>query len=304
MRVIITGGTGLIGSALAKSLAADGHEVILLTRNPEKPSKDLPAGVKLCRWDARTAEGWGELADGAGAIVNLAGSNLSSGRWTESRKREILESRILAGQAVVEAVQKAAQKPGMIVQASAVGYYGPHGDEEVTEKTPPGNDFQADVCKQWEASTEAVEKLGVRRVMIRSGVVLSRKGGALPRQALPFRLFVGGPVGFGRQYYPWIHIDDEVAAIRFLIEDQKNSGPYNLSAPNPLTNRGFGRVLAQVLKRPFWMPVPEFALKILFGEMSVILLKGQRELPKKLLKYGFRFRFREAKEALQDLYSR
>ncbi len=303
MRVIITGGTGLIGSALAHSLVADNHEVIVLTRHPGTHPKNLPVEVRLCRWDARSSEGWGELADGAGAIVNLAGANLSSGRWTEKKKKIILESRVNAGKAVVQAVRQASQKPGVIIQASAVGYYGPHGQEEVIEEMPPGGDFLAQVCQQWEASTAEIENLGVRRAVIRTGVALSRKGGALPLMALPFRLFAGGPIGSGRQYIPWIHMDDEIAAIRHLIGDSQAHGPYNLSAPNPLTNRDFGKALARVLMRPYWIPVPALIFKILFGEMSIILLEGQKEIPRKLLKNGFNFRFLEAREALQEIYA-
>ena len=300
MRIIITGGTGLIGSALAANLANDGHEVILLSRAPERAAL-LPSGVRAERWDGRTATGWGPLADGAGAIVNLAGEGIASGRWTEERKRRIRESRVNAGQAVVEAVKAAVKKPGVVIQSSAVGYYGVHDDEEISESTPAGSDYLAGVAVAWENSTAPMETLGVRRAIIRTGVVLSKKGGALPQMLLPFKLFAGGPLGSGKQWLPWIHIADEVSAIRFLMENRRASGPFNLCAPNPLTNAEFGRVVGRVIGRPAMMPTPAFALRLVFGEMATVLLDGQRQMPKRLIELGFAFRFPSAEAALRDI---
>jgi len=300
MRILITGGTGLIGRALAADLVREGHEVIVLSRHPERAS-DMPSGVRVQGWDARTAEGWAHLADGADAIVNLAGENLAAGRWTAERKRRIRESRVNAGRAVAEAVEAASRKPRVVVQASAVGYYGPCGDEEITEEHPPGNDFLARVCVEWEASTAAVEEMGVRRPVIRTGVVLSATEGALPRMLPPFRFGLGGPLGSGRQWFPWIHLADEVGAIRFLIEHAEAGGPFNLSAPNPVTNAEFTRALGRVLGRPTFMRVPAFALRLLFGEMGTVLLEGQRAVPKRLLEAGYTFRFTEVEAALGDL---
>lgn len=302
MHVIVTGGTGLIGQALARSLVADGHRVTVLSRQPEKKQR-LAEEISVVGWDGRSAQGWGDLVNQADAIVNLAGENIASGRWTKERKRRILESRMDAGRAVVEAVQAATSKPSVVIQASAVGYYGPRGDEIVTEDTPPGSDFLAQVCVAWEASTEPVEQFGVRRAIVRTGVVLSTCGGALPRMALPFQFFVGGPVGNGRQYLPWIHIDDEVGAIRFLLEHENASGPFNLTAPSPVTNREFSKTLAKALKRPAWAPVPAFVLRLLFGEMATVLLDGQRAVPKRLQEAGYVFRFVELLPALQDLFT-
>ncbi len=303
MRVIVTGGSGLIGRALAGSLAASGTEVVILSRDPNR-ALGLPSGVRAERWDGRTAAGWGPLAEGAEAIVNLAGENLSARPWTPEQKRRILESRLNAGQAVVEAVEAASQKPRVVVQASAVGYYGFHGDEEIAEADPPGDDFLARVCVDWEASTARVEALGVRRAIIRSALVLSAKGGALPRMMMPFRMFVGGPLGSGQQWYSWIHIADEVAAIRFLMDNGAARGPFNLSSPHPVTNAQFARVLGRVLGRPALIPTPAFALKLVFGEMGSVLLKGQRVVPRRLLEMGFSFRFPELEPALRDLLSR
>jgi hypothetical protein len=305
MRIILTGGTGLIGRALAADLAGDNHEVILLSRAPERVA-GLPAGVRAERWDARTAEGWGALADGADAIVNLAGESISGqgfipGRWTTERKRRIRESRLNAGRAVVQAVESSSSKPRVVIQASGAGYYGPHGDEDVTEEMPAGNEWFEKVAVEWEASTAQVETLGVRRAIIRSGVVLSIEGGALPRLLLPFRFFVGGPLGSGRQWFPWIHIADEVRAIRFLIENPTAGGPFNLTAPNLLTNAEFSQVIGRVFRRPAFVPVPAFALRLLLGEMSMVLLEGQKAISQRLQDSGFTFRFPEAEVALRDL---
>jgi uncharacterized protein len=300
MRVIITGGTGLIGRPLAAGLASDGHEVIVLSRNPAGV-RGLPANITVETWDAHTAAGWGRLADGAGAIINLAGENIGEGRWTPERKQRIVESRLHAGQAVVEAVQTAVVKPHVLIQASAVGYYGPHGDEELTEDAPAGNDFPARVAVDWEAVTAPVEALGVRRVIIRSGVVLAREGGALPRMALPFRLFGGGYYGNGRQWLSWLHIADEVEGIRFLLENEAARGVFNLTSPQPLTSRGFAQALGRAMNRPDWLPVPGFAFRLLFGEMATMLLDGQRVLPRRLLDLGFQFQYPEATAALRNL---
>lgn len=305
MRVLITGGTGLIGSALAAELAQAGHEVIVLTRNPDK-AQGLPAGVRAERWDGRTAQGWGHLADGAGAIVNLAGASIAGegflpSRWTPERKRLILQSRLDAGRAVVDAVQAAAHKPGVVIQSSGIGIYGFAGDRVLDESTPAGADWLAQVAVQWEAATAPVEAMGVRRAIIRTAVVFSRAGGVLPLMLLPFRLFVGGPIGGGRQYVPWIHIADEVGAIRFLIENPDASGPFNLVAPDVMTNAEVSRIIGQVLRRPSWFPLPAFAMRLLFGEVATLLLEGQRALPKRLQEFGYRFRFPTLEGALRDL---
>lgn len=301
MRVLITGGTGLIGQELSRALVAEGHEVIVLTRAPEKAQR-VPAGVKLQKWDGQSAEGWGELADGAGAIVNLAGAGIADKRWSRERKQEIRQSRINVGKAVLEAIAAAPAKPDVLIQASAVGYYGTHtGDAQVTESFSPGGDFLSKVCFDWEASTAAVKQYGVRRAVIRTGVVLSNEGGAFPKQVLPFKLFVGGPVGSGKQWYPWIHIEDEVRAIQFLIANDKAEGPFNLCAPNPVTNKEFSKLIGEILGRPSFLPAPAFALKLLFGEMAVVLLEGQRAVPQRLLELGFQFKYETAQAALQNL---
>jgi uncharacterized protein (TIGR01777 family) len=305
MRVVITGGTGLIGRALSANLAADDHEVIVLSRAPEQVT-NLPKGVRAERWDARTAEGWGHLADGAGAIVNLAGASLAGEgffptRWTDERLRIISESRIDTGRAVVEAVEQAEQKPLVVVQSSAVGYYG-FRDEVVAEEAAPGDDWGARfTAETWEPSTASVEQMGVRRVVVRSGVVFSTEDGALPRLLLPFRLFAGGPMGSGKQWYSWIHIQDEARALRFLIETGEAKGAFNLTAPDSITNGQLAKLIGKIMGRPAFIPVPGFAMRTVFGEVADVVLKGQRVVPRRLLDLGFEFRFPTAEAALKDL---
>jgi uncharacterized protein len=302
MRVVITGGSGLIGSEVARDLGGAGHEVVILTRDPAKAGP-LPPNTRAVRWDGKTAEGWGSLLDGDTGIVHLAGEGIASGRWTSEKKRRIRDSRVDSGKAVLEAIRQAKVKPRVLLQGSAVGYYGPCGDEAVTEHHAPGpaSDFLADVCIAWEASTAEAEALGVRRALLRTGIVLSKKGGALPKMALPFRMMAGGPLGNGRQWVPWIHIADEVGAIRFLLEHEDARGAFNLSAPNPLRNRDFSRALGKALHRPALAPAPSFALRAVLGEMADMLLEGQRAVPQRLLEAGYVFRYPEALPALRGL---
>ena len=305
MRVIITGGTGLIGGALAKSLAADGHEVIVLSRNPQ--AHKLPDGVKAAQWDGQTAVSWGHLADGADAVINLAGENLAGNgllpaRWTAERKRRILQSRLDAGRAVVEAVTAAARKPRVVVQSSGIDYYGARDDEFITEASPAGKDgFLANVTVDWEASTAAVAAQGVRQIIIRTGVVFSAEGGPFKTLVLPFKFFAGGPLGSGRQWMSWIHLEDEVRAIRFLLEQETAVGPYNLCAPQPLTNRDMAKTIGKVMGRPSFIPAPAFVLRLLLGEVADVVLDGRRAQPQRLQEMGFVFHYPDAQTAVRDL---
>lgn len=300
MRILITGGTGTIGRRLVDHLIRHGHLVTVVSRQAYKPA-NLPAKIIFAQWDAKTAAGWGHHLENVDAIVNLAGAGIGDARWTEERKRVIRDSRVEAGKAIVEAVGAASNKPKVLIQSSAVGYYGPRKDEVVTEESGPGSDFLAEVCEDWEASTEPVEEMGVRRVVTRGGVVLDTRGGAFPRMLLPFRLFAGGPVGNGRQWFSWIHYYDTVNAMRFLIENESASGPINLTAPEPLQNRDFVRFVGKVMKRPAFAPVPGFVLKLMFGELSSTLLTGQRVVPKRLQELGYEFKFPTVEVALADL---
>ncbi len=305
MRILITGGTGLIGRALIDLLLPEGHDIIVLSRNPARAA--LPAGVRVAGWDARSAQGWAHLAEGADAIVNLAGESIAGAgaipaRWTAARKRRILESRLHATQAVVEAIDQVRTKPRVLVQGSAVGYYGGRVDDVVLdEEAPPGDDFLAEVAMQWETASAPVEAMGVRCAIARTGLVLSAAGGSLPPTLLPFKLFLGGPLGHGLQWWPWIHIRDEARALVFLITEPRAAGPFNLTAPNPVTNREFAHALGQVMGRPSLLPTPAFVLRLALGEMADLLLKGQRAIPKRLLALGFEFEFPELDMALRDL---
>jgi uncharacterized protein (TIGR01777 family) len=264
----------------------------------------VPNGVRVEKWDGCTAQGWGALVNGATALVNLAGESIGipPPPWTAERKRSIRDSRINAGKAIFEAVRAANEKPRVVIQSSAVGFYGARGDEIIVEKNSAGNDFLSQVAVEWEASTAEVESLGVRRVVIRTGLPLDKTGGVFPFLVLPFKLFFGGRIGSGKQFLAWIHLADAVREIRFLIENESARGAFNLTAPNPLPNADFGRVLARVLRCPFWFPVPAFALKLALGEMAeLLLLNGQRVVPERLLQAGFKFQFADAESALEDV---
>lgn len=300
MRFIILGGSGLIGRALSRTLSQAGHEVVVVSRSPERvPPMER---VSAAGWDGHSAEGWGELVDGADGIVNLAGESIGAGRWSEARKQRIVRSREQAGTAIVEAVRAATRKPGVVFQISGVGYYGIVDNRPFTESDPPGNDFLASVAVRWEAATRPVEEEGVRRVIARTGVVLTPQGGVLPQMMLPFRLFVGGPLGTGRQWVSWIHLEDTVRGIQFMLENPACTGVYNLTSPQPVTNAEFGKILGRVLRRPYWLPVPALALRVILGEMSTLVLEGQRVIPTRLLEEaGFQFRFAQLESALRDL---
>ncbi|MCH9649859.1 MAG: TIGR01777 family oxidoreductase [Deltaproteobacteria bacterium] len=300
MRVIIAGGSGLIGRALTAKLAQEGHEIFILSRNPEKV-QGLPSGASAFGWDGRTSHGWGPLVDGDTALVNLAGENVGAGRWTALRKQRIEESRLDAGRAVCEAVAKAKELPKVLLQSSAVGFYGSRGDLPLEESACPGDDFLARTCLAWEASTEPVAKAGVRRVILRTGVVLSRTGGAFPKLLMPFRFFAGGRLGDGKQWLPWIHLQDEVRAIRFLLLRETAEGPYNLAAPAPVTNAELTTWLAKLTGRPAWLPAPRFGMRLALGEMAEMVLGSQRASAARLLQEGFEFRFPEIESALRDL---
>ena len=302
MKTIITGGTGLIGRALAAHLADNGHEVVALTRDPGRARGSVDSRAKLVRWDGRSADGWGEHAADTDAIVNLAGENIGGSRWTEAFKKRVVESRLNAAAAVVDAVARASVKPKVVVQASGIGAYGDTGDAVVDEESPLGAGFLADVVRRWEPAIEPVKEHGVRVCAIRTGVVLAAGGGALPQLTLPFKLFAGGTIGAGRNWMPWIHLADQVRAIAFLIETESLEGPVNLCAPSPVRAREFNRLIGKAMRRPSWLPVPAFAVRTVLGEMAdELILSGQNARPRKLTDAGFVFRFAEAGEALVDL---
>lgn len=302
MNILVLGGSGLIGRAFTQEMCAAGHYVTILSRRPDK----VQAGEAQVRaWDGVSELGWTDLVETADAVVNLAGENIGAAVWTPNRKQRILQSRLSAGRAVEAAVRSARRKPAVVMQSSAVGYYGPAaGTRELKEDEPAGVDFLASVAEQWENASQGVEAYGVRRIVIRIGVVLDRTEGILPRFLLPFRLFAGGPIGSGRQVISWIHLADQVAAMRFLLENEESNGAYNLCSPFAVSNAEFGKELARLLKRPYWLPVPGFALRLILGEMSTLVLDGQRVVPARLTAEGFTFRFSRLRTALEDLLNR
>lgn len=308
MKVIVTGGTGVIGWKLSAQLLANHHDVHFLSRNPDEYRTKVLNGVQLHKWDGNTGEGWSQLIDSNTAIVNLAGASIAGERlvppqrWTHDRKALIRDSRANAGRAVVDAVKKATEKPRVVIQSSAIGYYGvENGDEALTESHSPGNDFLSMVCMAWEKATAEVEAMGIRRCIIRTGVVLDTRGGAFPPMVMPFKFLAGGPIGSGNQWVSWIHIDDEVEAIRFLIENDETQGVYNLTAPNPVRNYQLAKAIGKAMKRPSFMQAPAFALKSIFGELSTVLLDGQKVLPENLQSVGFKFKYTDVQDAVNDL---
>ncbi|WP_291327499.1 TIGR01777 family oxidoreductase [Desulfovibrio sp. UCD-KL4C] len=295
MRVVITGGTGFIGRKLSRALVAKGYQVIALTRSTRV--SDI-SGVRNVVWDGESSSGWEEFIDGATAVVNLAGENIASGRWSTAKKNRILHSRLAAGHAVTEGVTKAKNRPKVVVQASAIGFYGPRGAEPVTEETQSGDSFLAEVSKKWEASTAGIESYGIRRVIVRTSMVLGC-GGALSKMIGPFKLGLGSYLGHGHQGVSWIHIDDEVWAIIYLIENKTCSGVYNLSSTHPVTSNKFTDTLGEVLGKRVFLRVPSVLLKLILGQMAEeVLLTGQFVLPERLITAGFNFEHLDLKEAL------
>ncbi|MDX1378708.1 MAG: TIGR01777 family oxidoreductase [Anaerolineales bacterium] len=276
MNVLIAGGSGFLGTALTKSLEQDNHKVHILTRRK-------PAAPNQIQWDGRTTEGWGHLVNDMDAVVNLTGYGLEHWPWTKRRKQEFIDSRVIPGLALASAIKEASRRPSVFLQASGINRYGLRNDGMADESTPPADDFLAQITIGWEDATDPVEELGVRRIVTRNAVVLARRGGLFPLMALPVRLFFGGRFGDGRQATPWIHIDDHIAAMRFLLENENAHGPFNLIAPTPTSNAGFMRVVAQELRRPYWFHLPAFLLRIPLGEMSVMLTEGSYSQPKRLL---------------------
>jgi uncharacterized protein (TIGR01777 family) len=298
-RVIISGATGFIGRALCQALHHD-YEIIALSRDASRGAGVIGQWVEVVEWDARTAGTWARQAEGAHAIINLAGENLAAGPWTQSRRASIVQSRTNSAGAIVDAVSGVRAKPAVVIQASGINFYGPRGDELLTEDAGVGSGFLADVCRRTEATAAQVERSGVRHVALRSGLVLGRKGGVLPRFVTPYRFFVGGTLGSGRQWLPWISLEDEIRAIRFLMENQNLHGAFNLAAPNPVTMGEFSHTLGRVLGRPAWTNVPAFVLRLVFGRMAdEVLLASLKAVPKRLLEAGFTFRYPQLQAALE-----
>ncbi len=292
MHILITGGSGFIGRALCPQLTQAGHELSVLTRDPAKAAAVLD-GVHLIE---RLAQ-----AGRVDAVINLAGEPLAEGRWTAQRKQAFRDSRIGTTTALLQWIEAQAQRPRVLVSGSAIGYYGPRDDTPLDESSSTGADFAAQLCRDWENEALKAESLGLRVCLLRTGVVLGRDGGALAKMLPPFKLGAGGPMGDGRQWMSWVHRDDLVRLIQWLLEQEMAHGPYNGTAPQPVTNRVFARTLAGVLQRPGLVTTPAFALKLMFGEMSKLLLTGQRVLPAQAQAQGFQFRHPQLEAALRDL---
>ncbi|MEO6026981.1 MAG: TIGR01777 family oxidoreductase [Candidatus Binatia bacterium] len=303
MKVAITGATGFVGRPLCERLLADGYEVLVLTRDRERAARVLPARCRLATWDPERHTIDANVLTGVDAVVSLAGTSVAEGRWTARRKESIRRSRIDGTRMLVDAIAAlpAEQRPRIFLSASAIGYYGDRDDEVLTEQSPPGSGFLADVCREWEAEALVAERHGLRTVLVRTGIVLGRGGGALASLLPIFRLGLGGRVGSGRQWMSWIHLDDLIGLWMFALGRAEVRGPVNGVAPNPVTNADFTATLARVLARPAVIPVPALALRVGLGEMANVLLEGQRVRPEVAATRGFVFRHPELGEALVDV---
>lgn len=297
MRVLIAGGSGFLGTALRTSLVKDSHDVYILTRRPAKGPSEI-------QWDGKTTNGWGQRMNDLDAVVNLTGFGLEHWPWTRKQKQKFVDSRVLPGLALASAIESATRRPRVFLQTSGINRYGLRGEGLADESTPPADDFLAQLTVKWEDATKSVEELGVRRVIARNAVVLARNDGLFPLMALAPRLFFGGKFGDGKQAMPWIHIVDQTRVMRFLLENENADGPFNLIAPEPASNAEFMRAVTTVLRRPYWFHVPGFLLRLVLGEMSVLLTEGRYSLPKRLIELGFQFQFGKLENAMEDLLVR
>lgn len=300
MRILITGGTGFVGSSLSPRLAQEGHEVSILTRRTPK-HQDLPAKVQYIEGDPTQSGSWQETVANSDVLINLAGASMFA-RWTSQHKRLLRESRILTTRHLVNAIPANGRK--VLFSTSAVGYYGFHEGEQLDESSPPGKDFLAALGREWEAEAIKAQKRGARVIITRFGIVLGRGGGALQQMVTPFRWFVGGPLGSGRQSLSWIHMDDLVEAFIYLLGHPDLTGPFNLTSPYPVQNRGFAKTLGKVLSRPSSMPTPGLMIRLVLGEFGSVVLKGQRVIPKRLVESGFSFHYPQLEDALRNLLTR
>jgi uncharacterized protein len=303
MRIFLMGGTGLVGSRLIPRLHHRQDEVVLLTRRPDAARQRWPNEATVLGGDPMEAEAWMQAAAECDAIINLTGEGIFNRRWNAAFIQLLRDSRIKSTEHAVQALAKrtTSGKTAVLVNASAVGYYGPHGDEELDENSPPGNDILAELCVAWEKAAQAAEQLAVRTVRLRIGVVLDKEGGPLQKMSLPFKFFMGGPTGLtGSQYMSWIHHEDIVGLLLFALDNAQVQGPMNATAPNPVTNKVFSRTLGGALGRPSFMPTPKMVLRVALGQVAGVVTTGQRVLPKKALALGYQFRFSNVEEALKN----
>lgn len=303
MKIAITGATGFVGTRLVEQLNTQGHQILVLTRNSSKAQKVFPRSafpkLEIVEYTPTESGSWQQAISGCDGVVNLAGEPISE-RWTPEHKQAILESRQLGTRKLVEAIAKAEVKPQVLVSGSAIGYYGTSETTAFDENSASGNDFLAQVCQQWEAEAEKVKESGVRLVILRIGIVLAN-GGALGKMINPFKMFAGGPIGSGSQWFSWIHRDDLVNLIIEATQRQDMAGAYNATAPNPVRMKDFCQTLGEVMNRPSWLPVPDFVLELLLGDGAIVVLEGQQVLPKKTQSIGFKYQYPNLKPALQDI---
>jgi NAD dependent epimerase/dehydratase family enzyme len=327
-RVVVTGATGMIGRQLCKQLSAKGYQVVAFSRDPQKARRSVPGAAEYVAWTPSESGPWASALHGAHGVIHLAGASLFGKRWTDAYKREIVASREVGTRGLVNAMAQAQNKPKVFVSMSAVGYYGPHGDETLDESAPPGGDFLAHVCRIWEREAKRAEDMGIRTVLFRSGVVLGgdekmsipidlagasldRPGvilkteeGAFPLLVMPFYFFAGGPILPGTQWMAWIHVDDTVSLLLMALEDERVRGPLNATAPDSQTNREMARTIGRVMGRPAWAPVPGFALKLMLGEMADMITTGQRVIPKKAQELGYQFKYPTSAQAVREILSK
>lgn len=308
MRIVIAGGTGFLGSPLAEVYAEDGHDVVVLTRRlpageARHDSGTGVPGITRVGWKPDGQGGpWAATLDGADAVINLAGEGIGDRRWTPQRKAQLRDSRIIPTRSLAAAIRASAVPPKVLVSASGVGYYGASGDEPKTEDSPAGDDFLAHVCEDWEGEALGAVSPATRVVVTRTGVVLERAGGALTQMMRPFQLFVGGPIGSGRQYISWIHRHDWIEMLRWIVQTPEVTGPINATSPEPVTNREFARALGLALRRPGFVPAPAFVLKLALGEMASLALTGQRVLPARVQALGYHFRYPHLDQAFRGIF--
>ncbi|MFN0139544.1 MAG: TIGR01777 family oxidoreductase [Pyrinomonadaceae bacterium] len=294
MRVLITGATGLVGTALQRSFIEKGYDVLVASRGE-------PKGENYVQWSVEDGFAEPEKLEGVDAVVHLAGESVNGLRWTEEKKKAIRDSRVLGTRTLVKALSQLKTRPKVLVAASAIGFYGERGDEELSESSTAGDTFLAEVAREWEGEARRAEDAGIRTVLLRTGIVLSKDGGALGTMLLPFKLGVGGVVGSGKQWMSWISLDDHIAAINFVIDNDGIRGAVNAVAPKPVTNEEFTKTLGNVLYRPTFLPLPEFLVSMALGEMGdALLLASTRVLPKRLEDAGFKFHYPELKSALEN----
>ncbi len=301
-RITILGATGFIGSALTQYLLEENYKVTAISRNKNKAENLLGQDVKVYQWDYKDASKLADIFEQTDVVINLAGENIAAKLWTQKQKQKILNSRINIGEKINEAIDKTKQKPGLLIQGSAIGYYGFDTKKSCSETTSIGDGFLAYVTNEWEKSTEKAESYGIRRVIIRTGMVLGNAGGIFPQLIKPIKYFVGANLGSGKQWFSWIHLTDEIRAIEFLIQNNHLSGIFNLTAPNPVQSKTFNKMVAKALNRPLWLKIPAFILKLLPGNMGKeIFLASQKVIPSRLQENEFSFTYPELANAVNNL---